>query len=320
MFLKIRLSYVKIITFKQKKVTNFDQLLRDYFFESGELSIDKIGHLTKAGTIVSGDEAIPTTGTVSFNFDKRASTSPGLIEFISQKTGKSKTLVQVDLDSHLELMRQFLNIGKIYELEGIGSFKMLMNGDYEFLPIDESKKKEETKKPKKQKQSEPAIYSSAKSNNNRSVLMLFAVLIILAVIGIIGWGAYKLFLSGKENNITADTTTISTQPAIRYDSSLQTKDSLHADTMKIVTQPVSTDSLFYKFIFETTISSKRAHSRTDSLVAWGNSVAFDSIRADTVTYYNLYFKLKTKVADTARIKDSLSVYVGRSVRIEQANQ
>ena len=52
----------------------------------------------------------------SLQFDKRAATTPELINFISTKTGKSKMLIASDLESHLTQAREFINIGKTYEI------------------------------------------------------------------------------------------------------------------------------------------------------------------------------------------------------------
>jgi hypothetical protein len=48
-----------------------------------------------------------------------------LVIFIAENTGKMKSLVASDLDSNLELARQFLNIGKPYLFEGIGHFQKI---------------------------------------------------------------------------------------------------------------------------------------------------------------------------------------------------
>ena len=46
--------------------------------------------------------------------------TPDLIAFIAEKTGKMRALAAADLDSHLVLAEEFLNIGKPFAFEGIG--------------------------------------------------------------------------------------------------------------------------------------------------------------------------------------------------------
>ena len=69
---------------------------------------------------------------VSFENDPLARQSPELVAFISAETGKMKALAAADLDSHLELAQQFLNIGKPFMFEGIGSLAKQRNGEYTF--------------------------------------------------------------------------------------------------------------------------------------------------------------------------------------------
>ena len=58
---------------------------------------------------------------ISFESNVLAKETAELIGFISTQAGKMKALAAADLDSHLELAQQFLNIGKPFLFEGIGS-------------------------------------------------------------------------------------------------------------------------------------------------------------------------------------------------------
>ena len=54
------------------------------------------------------------SGEITFEQDSSVREDSELVNFIAESTGKMKSLVASDLDSNLELARQFLNIGKPY--------------------------------------------------------------------------------------------------------------------------------------------------------------------------------------------------------------
>ena len=63
------------------------------------------------------------SGEITFEQDPTVKEDAELVKFIAESTGKMKSLVASDLDSNLELARQFLNIGKPYLFEGIGTLE-----------------------------------------------------------------------------------------------------------------------------------------------------------------------------------------------------
>jgi len=298
-------------------VNHYDALIRDYLYEYKSVSFEKIGELVLDSS-ASADQPI-SKGSIHFTVSKRAITTPELAAFIAGKTGKNKVLISSDLESFVELMRQFMNIGKPYEMEGVGIFKLGKAGEYEFAVFDETHKREETKSSRKQK-SRTDSPLSVKNSSNKSLLMFFALIIILGVLGVIGWGSYKLFVNNKNStpsqiqNAGVDTTTQSNLPAnplvdstaIKADS-LQKKDSATFAT---------SDSATYKFIHETTTSSVRAYERMNSLRSFGHPSSIDSVKRDSLTVYTLYLKYRLSTADTALMRDSLQKLLNRKIKIK----
>ena len=310
----IRLNFValhvKSVFCCQKKVNHYDTLIRDYIYEHKLVSFEKVGELVLDGS----PSADPSS--FKFTYNKRADTTPGLIAYIAEKTGKNKALIASDIESFVELMRQFMNIGKPYELEGVGMFKLGSAGTYEFVPFDPAHRKEEPRK-QKMKQDAPLM---VKPSSNKGVLTFFALLIVLGVLGVVGWGTYKLFI---EKNTTAVTTETATQdtaaqviqtPALP-DSTTITKDSVSGPDSSVVV--VTGDSAMYKFVHETTTSATRAYQRTNALKAFKHPSFVDSTKKDTVTYYMLYLRYKLKPADTTVMRDSLQKLLGRKISIKQ---
>jgi nucleoid DNA-binding protein len=111
------------------------QQLADYLTANKKLSIQGIGNFlldTSYNPDPDNKSKTDVVGTITFESNTAAKTDDGLIEYISKQTGKMKTLAASDLESQLEIVHQFLNIGKAYALEGIGTISKSQDGNYTF--------------------------------------------------------------------------------------------------------------------------------------------------------------------------------------------
>ena len=114
-------------------------LLAQYFYSTQRLDLPGIGSfaldIPKLQTLQNSKLRSVVLEGVSFESKVLLQESPHLIAFISEKTGKMKALAAADLDSHLQLAQQFLNIGKPFTFEGIGILSRVKPGELEFTPI-----------------------------------------------------------------------------------------------------------------------------------------------------------------------------------------
>ena len=85
-------------------------LLAQYLSTNKQLSLTGIGRFN-----------LDDSGRIAFKQDITLKEDTELVSFIAERSGKMKSLVSADLDSSLELARQFLHIGKPYLFEGIGT-------------------------------------------------------------------------------------------------------------------------------------------------------------------------------------------------------
>jgi len=283
------------------------------------LSIEKIGSLTIDEKKQSSH--LP----LQFQYDKKARTTPELINYIAERTGKNKVLIQSDLEFYTESMRQLMNIGKSHEIEGVGVFKLAQSGEYEFSVYQIPAGKEEHKATKKQQKS--SLIPADKRGSDKSVLMVLSLIIILGILGVIGWGTYNFFVNNTNGHNTD--TVVTTTPQINdslssmrgdtifsnTDSDSSIKDTTQRDTISVV----KADTADYKFIFETTSSAERANSRTNQLIRYGNHAGFDSVATDTGKIYRLYLKRRLNYADTASVRDSLERYLQSHIKIVRTN-
>jgi hypothetical protein len=302
-------------------MNHYDPLIQDYLAQYKSVSLEKIGHINIEGA-TGGESA------VTFHYEKRAETTPELITFISERTGKNRLLIESDLASHFELTRQFINIGKPYELEGFGFISLSRTGEYTFAPYDSAEGKEEHRASKKKQHAYADIHAEQK-RSSRGFLMFIAFLIIVGVLGVIGWGTYKLFIdkgiSSINDTISTGNTITTIDTAANADAGANSKDTLLSKdtitTVKVDSGIVAkNDTSAYKFIFERTSSLDHATNRTDELrIILSPDASFDSVKADSFTIYRLYLKLNLPASDTIRMKDSLQKYFRHSIKIVRSS-
>ena len=283
---------------KEPIVNKFDTYISDYLRDNREVALEKIGTVK----ILSFPEPDAHAPSVEFTFDRKIATSPELINFIAEKAVKNKKLIAADIESHLAQVREYINIGKSYEIPQVGFIKANKTGAYQFLPYSE------VNKPSRTSSAQPVQQSSR--SNKRSAVQLLSLIIVLAILSGLAWQAYNFFSQRKTNAVTtspANTDTTVTAPA---------KDTTHTDTVAVhQTTYSSNDTVNIRYIFETTASGLRARTRTAQLRSFGNNAGYDSFVTNSTKYYNLYLIQPTRLADTATVKDSIGKFLQKDVRV-----
>ena len=302
-------------------------LLSQYLYTHKRLDLPGIGSFLLHSTIVDepdnnkqGKSIRP--GDIHFDNNPGLKEAPDLIQFIAAQTGKIKALAAADLDSHLSIIQQFLNIGKPFLLEGIGSLVKIKSGEYAFSSGDilPEKLKDYTAKEISATSSTEESFSDyrnvlnsrkGKTNWRKPAVML----LILAGIGLAIWGGYTVYKittaknkSGKTNNKEeikkGETTLVNDTVVNRGDSATQI----------IQNNPSqATPSGSFRFILEVA-NAQRAFERFGRLKTFQWNVQMET--KDSVTY-QLFMVLPATSADTSRIIDSLRRLNGRRVYIEQ---
>jgi hypothetical protein len=293
-------------------VNRFDAYITYYLYENKEVSLEKIGTLKAPASFAPGEGQ---TASIEFIYDRKAVTSEGLISFIAEKATKNKNLIASDLESHFSQVREFINIGKSYEMPDVGFIKANKSGVYEFLPYSEANKPVRTTTTQQAKR--------AKSNN-RSAIQLITVLIVIAILVGLSWEAYQYFSKSKNvdttitNNNNVDTSAANTTTA-QDTTNHKTADSIAASP---TINYSDSDKVNVKYIFETTESILRAQTRTAQLKSFGNNAAYDSFTNNNNTkFYSLFILKPTKLSDTLRIKDSLAKFFQKDIQVKiAANQ
>jgi nucleoid DNA-binding protein len=295
----------------------FDDLLAQYLYEKKSLQLQGIGtfELDKNVSLPNEQDKqiyYPIEG-LTFIYNTKDVTNEDLVTFLVKRLGKIQPLVRSDLDSYLSNIKQFINIGKPYTIEGIGTLHKNNQGTYEFTPGNFLPVKEELSP--KRESGEHSIHPSERkpkrsgSNSGKGFALALVIIASIAALGGIGWGIYTFFLSDEANAENIENTLPSNR---QWDSASQTSGS---DTTTSSFQNTS-DTVRYKMIFESTPLLSRVNTRTAFLRKEGMTVGVDTSRAENVVRYKMYIPVKALAADTTRIKDSLFRIFERSIKVQ----
>jgi len=281
-------------------------LLAQFLINNKQLSLAGLGRFT-----------LSDSGEINFQHDAYVKEDAELVKFIAENTGKMKSLVASDLDSNLELARQFLNIGKPYLFEGIGTLSKNKFGTIEFIQGNylQEKNKENTGDGRDKTSTTENSFTdyeemfSPKKPGTPATKRIVTWLIAIAGLSLAVFGGYIVYTKTKNKKepvvIKEDI-----QPAITNDTLTQ-----KADSITPIIKPVDTSGI-YRFVIEKA-ARQRAFFRYNHLRENLIDVKMDT--KDSVLF-NLYFLLPSAPADTARKRDSLQrLYSTRGKTVVELN-
>jgi hypothetical protein len=285
-----------------------EQLLVKHLYEFKEVTLQGIGTFTIKPDIVFPSEnekdfMIPPGG-ISFTYNPKATEDEALITSIVRQTRKIRPLASADLDSYVVLGRQFINIGKPFIIEGIGTLHKNQSGQYELeLGSFISQKIEAAPGALKEKNEEAISFASENPRKgNKKALLIIASIGLLALAG---WGGWYLLKNKK--NIT--TTENRREPQLPVTDTLAKAKSIIADSINSPANAVTPSS--FKIVFRITPNRAAAEKIMNTLISRGHKVIMYT--ADSIIYklaepYNL------PLADTTHVRDSLNrfYYVGKA--------
>ena len=284
-------------------------ILAQYLYTHKRLDLPGIGTFFLDTSVVAQPENSKHRSSVAegVRFEPNVSVSDPaeLVNYISSKTGKMKPLAASDLESYLELAKQFLNIGKPFTFEGIGNLMKIKPGEYEFSSeaIMTEKRKDIPEKEPSATAGEEKYESFLSNPSKKSFRKPVLTLLILLGIGLAIWGGYIISSNNSDNDNSSEEAT--TNNALPVDSSqLKPKDT-------VVPKPVITD---YKYVLEIA-KAKRAFRRYNQLRDIDWKVEMET--KDSIDF-KLYMLLPVR-PDTTKVLDSLTVLTGKRVWLEHQN-
>jgi hypothetical protein len=296
-------------------------LLADYLYQNKRLDLPGIGSFFMDPSAIAQQDSGKqgkTTPTEGISFENNASIkdSPDLIGYISAQTGKMKALAAADLSSHLELVQQFLNIGKPFLLEGIGSLVKIRSGLFEFTSgaIQAEKLKDLTAKEATATSATEESFSSynplvAPKSAQPAWLRPLVVVLVLAGAGLAIWGGYTVYKKNASRRaLAANAAPLDTTPPV-----------VQAPPPVVIDSPATANKIpdgNYKFVFEVA-NKKRAFARLNTLRNYQWNVQMETKDSQQ---FKIYMILPAMANDTTHLIDSFTAFNGRPVYIENQNR
>lgn len=290
-------------------------LLAQYLYRNKQLDLPGLGSFlldpsSNVETDTSRQQKQAAIEGITFLPDTTIKTNQPLVDFIAAEAGKIKALAAADLDSYLGLAEQFLNIGKPFLFEGIGSLSKIRAGEYQFVAVGPiaAERKEHTLKEGRTEEAATdykSIFYLPKEKSHWKKLV--AVLLLMGGLAFAIWGGYTVYKKSQARDAEKE---IEQTEANAPDTVAITKNdtSVNATKPAAINVPPGT----YKFILETA-DSVRAASRLARLKEFRWNVNLE--QKDSAAYI-IYMLLPSSAADTTRMIDSLQRLTGKRVYIE----
>lgn len=283
-------------------------LLAQYLYQEKKLNLAGIGTFLLDPSARRSVEAQYASEGITFQYNASVKEDEDLVAHISTHTGKMKSLASSDLSSYLELALQFLNIGKPFQIEGIGTLVKNKSGELEFIPdhmLVDKVKDSGIKELSATSTSDESLttYESLKPHPDKPSPYkgVFMVLLVIATTAVIIWAGYRMYKNNSAEKPPEQPTTDENLPFT--DTTKQVEPAKDTATIVPPNAQSSTPGS-YKFVIEVA-NRPRALYRYAALKKGGVPVQLAT--SDSLTY-KLFFVLPATPADTARISDSLTIW------------
>jgi hypothetical protein len=290
-----------------------EQLIVQYLYTNKEVTLQDIGTFT-----ISPEISIPAEGekdtvlpadAIRFEYNPKATQDDGLINFIVEQTRKIRPLASSDLESFIILNKQFLNIGKPLIFEGMGTLQKTQKGDYSFTQAASSHYIHEAAPVVvKENYNDNFTWSTPpkeKSQDGGKVAVIGLIAFILIGGGI---AAYYFINKNKKEAIPAENVTT-------IDTAAQAPPKDTAALKPVAAAPVrnTADTNSFYVVLRTYNDRAAAEKKLSTWKDVGKNVILTI--ADSATF-KIRMPFRASLADTVRIKDSLSKFYGEKASIE----
>ena len=292
-----------------------EQLLVQHLFNTKQVKLQGIGMLK----IKSGTEINPETDkdepTFSFEYNLKTTEDESLVNYIVQETRKIKPLASSDLESYTILAQQFLNLGKHFYIEGIGTIQKNQLGHFEFIPgLFMSPKIGDPAKQSKDKNDEQLADLETESlNTNKSRNLIIG----LSVLGVVLIGFVLFYFISSKNNNSLIQPVLNASAKVKNDSAnnnkLNNTDSIDVNGKIVPRQTNSADNGSFKIVLKEYPTLKAVEIAYAKLTDFGHKVKI--VKIDSVKF-KLIMSFIRPLKDSSKVKDSLKQFFGGKPYIE----
>lgn len=278
-----------------------EQVLVQQLYSNKKITLQGIGSFSLDSSVslpVDSEKGmVLPENAISFDYNPKAGEDEALIDAIVVHTKKIKPLASADLDSFLMLGRQFLNIGKPFTIEGLGTLDKAQTGELVFIPGQFITPKIEAPKALKENETEeksglfPDYDSEVRGNGSRTLIIIISLLIV----GGAAWAAYYFFFKKTSQDAVNETQTEQTLT--------DTSAAVKKDT--VTTPVISSDGYTFKIVFKVTKDKQEAIRTFNKFKEYGHKVIMYT--TDSITY-KVAEPYTLPLSDTTHIKDSLNKF------------
>ena len=279
-----------------------EQVLVQQLYSNKKITLQGIGSFSLDSSVslpVDSEKGmVLPQNAISFNYNPKVGEDEALIDAIVIHTKKIKPLASADLDSFLMLGRQFLNIGKPFTIEGLGTLDKAQTGELVFIPGQFITPRIEAPKALKENETEeksglfPDYDSEVRSTGSRTIIIIISILIL----GGAAWAAYYFFYKKSTSNVIDET---QTQQPVADTTVIQ------KDTATATAPAITSGGYTFKIVFKVTKDKQEALRTFSKFKEYGHKVIMYT--TDSVTY-KVAEPYTLPLSDTTHIKDSLNKY------------
>lgn len=297
---------------------NFDKYFATYLYEHQFISLPNIGEFTldKSIKFANEDEKknfFPLEG-LCFTYNKRAIIQPEFVQYIRSFITKPNSLIESDIEDYTLQIINWLNLGKPFTIEGIGTLTKLQNGKIEFSvgvsKIENISSIISSIANKESNFEDLIIDNSNKINAIKTKKTFWAFMFLLFFLLIFWITSYIINLSKSKNTQTTSSGNI-------VNDTLEKVVAKVVDTNTIAVFKAS-DTIRYKMYF---LSSKYKEKADKQFAYWSKleKVNRDEVVVNDTIRYRLFIYKKALSKDTTDLKISLSKYFKHAITIEKEN-
>lgn len=286
-----------------------EQLLVQHLYNTKKVKLQGIGIFNIKSDSEFSDESNKDVITFSFEFNLKTPEDELLVNYIVQETRKIKPLASSDLESYTILAQQFLNLGKPFYINGIGTIQKNQLGHYEFIPgsyilpkIGDLNKQSKEKKDDTISFAETENISTSRGRNLMIGLSILGIILVCVTL--------YYFITIKNNNnpeqyalnseIKIGSDTIKKSNLIDTNKKTINGNIVSANSNKI-------DTNIFKIVLKEYSTHKGVEKAYAKLTEYGHKVQIITLDSST---YKLVMSFTRPLKDSLKVKDSLKIFFG----------
>ncbi len=285
----------------------FDKHFAAFLYEYKYLPLQGIGEVRLDDNFQLPPDAeknifYPADG-INFIYNKKEEITDEFKVYLKSKIAKPVTLIVSDLEEYILQINNWLNIGRAYTIEGVGTITKVQTGVIEFTSgVSKAEKISTIVTALANKESEYQS-SGKKQNKKRGLVIGLAAIAVLAVIVAIIWAAFN-FMQGNDKSKAVVAVTN------KVDSVEKIQSPANTNTVQTVI-----DTVRYKMYFFRTKYRDYAFEKLNTFDK-SDKVNMDSAKVIDTIRYRLFIYKKVKPMDTIAVKKMLEGYFKHAIELE----